>query len=359
MAANFQIMGGGNKRVAHVTQKHTAPEGLMVYTHPYDEFNYQVEYLTNGQFGREMAQDPTGISITSTLIHDGTDTAAWTASAVTGGGFTFNSTAQAYAGTRSVDATVSSNNDIASFAAPAPLNPTTFTLFRMYIYITGWDSRGTKDVTLQWYNGGAPTGIELSIKNYMDTATLNTWQQVDIPMSDFQLTATQIDDLQIRTVDIGRGSPPNYYLDDIQLISSTAGTGVYDFRWDVPYGTEYCLTGLRFTARTSGKTNLDSSEFFGLTSLTNGIELVYRNDEEVFAALDAREIFDMLSWGDVETHVEGSTNNVTIVVEFRIPLGHFCMSGTNGDFITVKVRDDLTSMDRFNCALTLARKSID
>ena len=356
MAANFQVMGGGNKRVAHVTQRHTAPDGLMVYTHPYDEYIYQVEYLTNEQFGREAAQNPTGVSITSTPIHDGTDTAAWTASAVTGGGFTFNSTAQAYAGTRSIDATVSSNNDIASFTAPAPLNPTTFTLFRMYIYITGWDSRGTKDVTLQWFTGGAPTGIELSIQNYVDTTRLNTWQQVDIPMSDFQLTATQIDDLQIRTVDIGRGSPPNYYLDDIQLISSTAGTGVYDFRWEVPYGEDYYLTGLRFTARTSGKTDLDSSEFFGLTSLTNGVELVYRNGDQVFAALDAREIFDVLSWGDVRIDVEGSTNNVTIIAEFPIPMGHFHLSGIQGDFITLKVRDDLSGMDRFNCAITLARK---
>lgn len=356
MAANFQITGGGTKRAAHVTQRHDAPDGLMVYNHPYDEYNYQVTYLTNEQFGREMAQNPTGETVTSTLIHNGTDTVAWTGTAVTGGGFTFNSTAQPRTGTQSVDATVSANNDIASFAAPAPLNPTGFQLLRIYIYITGWSNQGTKDVTLQWYNAGAPTGIEVSIQNYTDVATLNTWQQVDIPLSDFQLTAAQFDELHIKTVDTGRGNPPDYYLDDMQLISSQNGTGVYDFRWEVPYGSNYCLTGLRFTARTKGKTTLNSEEFFGLTTLTNGLELVYRSDNQVFAALDAREIFDMLSWGEVEAHVEGTTQDVTIIVEFKIPLGHFLMNGVRGDFITVKVRDDLTGIDRFNCALTLARK---
>ena len=351
------ITGGGSKRVANVTHRHNAPDGLMVYTHPYEEFGYQVTYLTNEQFGREMAQNPTTETIVSTTIHDGTDTVAWTASAITGGGFDFASTAQAYAGTKSVDASVSANNDTASFTAPSALNPTGFTLFRFYMYITGWSTEGNKNVTFQWFNAGSPVGLEISVNNYVDTTLLNTWQQVDIPISDFQITSAQFDEIHIKTVDTGRGNPPDYYLDNIQIISNTQGDGVYDFSWNVPYGTMYYLTGLRFTARTSGKTNLDSSEFFGLSALTNGIELVYRNNNQVFAALDAREIFDMLSWGDVETHVEGSTNNVTIIVEFQIPLGHFLMNGTNGDFITVKIRDDLSSMDRFNCALTLARKS--
>lgn len=357
MSAKFRLLGADTNLEAGVEKHGDEPAGIVAYTHPHKHYAYEVNYLTNGQFGRNMAQNPTGETITSTLIHNGGDTAAWTASAVTGGGFDFTSAAQAFDGTQSIDASVSANNDVASFAAPAPLNPTGFSFYRMHMYITGWDAQGTKDVTLQWFSNGAPVGVAISIVQYVDTALFNTWQQVDIPMGDFQINSAEVDELQITTVDQGRGSPPDYYLDKLELISSSAGDGVYEYRWDTTYGVEYYLQGLRFSALTSGKTDLNSSEFFGLTALTNGIELVFRNDKTVYAALDARDVFDILSWGFVETHVEGSNNNVTIVAEFKIPDDHLRLYGKRGDRLVVRVRDDLSGMDKFTCSAVLARRA--
>lgn len=356
MSATFRLSGGESKRVASVIRHDGLDDGLVTYSHPYDHYQYEVNYLTNEEFGRSLNTNPTAGSITSTTIHDGTDTVAWTAAAVTGGGFDFASTAQVYAGTKSIDASVSANNDIAGFTAPAPINPTSFQEFRMFMYITAWSQQGTKNVTLQFFSGGAAVSVELNMSAYIDVSLFNVWQRVDIPIGDFQILAANIDELRIKTVDSGRGNPPDYYLDNLQLISSVSSTGTNEYIWAPAYGDDYYLKTIRFTALTSGKTNLDSSEFFGISALTTGLELVYRNDKQVFVALDARDLFSMLSWGDVHPVVEGSTNNVTLIVDFNIPEDQFRLSGSNGDYLAVRVRDDLTGITQFNCSAVLAKR---
>jgi hypothetical protein len=355
MAGSFRIQGDDSREIATVQSHEGQPRGLMTYTHPYSHWTYDVRFLTNPTYGRDVNQDPTAVSVTSTNIHDGLDNAGWTGTNISGTGFVFNSTAQAFSGTASIDGTGSSNNNIASFAAPSPLNTATVSFIRARVYITGWDNRGTKQVLFFFANNAAVVGATIDLADYVDVTLLNTWQLADIPMSDFQITASEVDELRVETIDQGPGAPPNYYLDEIQYVSSSSSVDVFEYTYFPAYDDEYYISAVRFTALTSGKTDIDSSEFFGITALTNGIELVLRDRTTIYAALDARDTFGLLSWGDVNLQSTGSNNNVTTIVDFRIPPDQLRLIGKKGMYIVLRVRDNLSTIAKLNVSVTLAR----
>ena len=357
MTVKFRLEGGGNGPVAHVAEDERHPPGVVAYTHSLDDYNYSIVPLTNPDNGSSMAVDPTSATTSETLIHNGEDTAAWTAADVTGGGYVFNSTAQAFDGTQSVDATGSANNDAVSFTAPGPINPSLINTLMLAIYITGFDTRGTKDVTFQFYSGGAAVGTAVSIKPYVNTISFNNWQTASIPFGDFGLSgATTIDELRVTTVDTGPGAPPDFYLDAIKLVEAVTGTGVATYRFEPNFGEDYSLLRLRVFAYNTSKTAANPTEFFGLSALANGFELVLRNKKRVFISLVAREVWDFIRApnANVQTNADGSTG-ATFVVDFDIPIEHMLILGTEGTFLEVRIRDDLTGLARLETSLHLAR----
>lgn len=357
MTAKFRIEGGGEGHVATVVTHQNLPAGLVAYTHPLDHKAYSFASLTSTDFGANMAINPAATAPTTTLIHNGTDTVAWTAAAVTGGGFVFNSTAQALDGTQSIDATVSANNDTAGFTAPAPLNPTSFTSFRTGIYITAFPTSGTKDVVLQWYNGGAPVGNSVSIKPYVNILNTNVWQIADIPLVDFGLAGVPLfDELRITTVDSGQGAPPDYYLDVLQLVQTTTGSGTASYRFTPNYGEDYYVKSLQFIAYSTSAGAIDPTKYFGLTALTSGTVLQIRNKSRVLLSLIARDVWDMLRVpsADVDVKPDGSTGG-TFVVRFELPEEQMKLFGSQGTYLEVIVRDDLSGLSRLECSAQLAR----
>ena len=357
MSVKFRLEGGGGGHVANVVDDVRHPPGVMAYTHPIDHYSYSIVPLTNPDSGTDMAVDPTSATTAETLIHNGEDTAAWTAADVTGGGYTFNSTAQALDGTQSVDATGSSNNDAVGFTAPSALNPSLYTSFSTGIYITAFDTRGTKDVTFQFYNGGAAVGTAVSIKPYVNTGSFNNWQIANIPFGDFNLSGVAlIDELRVTTIDTGPGNPPDFYLDSLKLIQSVTGSGVAEFRFEPDFEENYALLRLRIFAYNTGKTAANPTEFFGLTALTNGFELVLRNKKRVLLSLVARDVWDFIRApnSNVQTNADGSTG-ATFVVDFDIPLEHMLVEGAKGTFLEVRIRDDLTGLSRLETSLHLAK----
>lgn len=359
MTAKFRIEGGGSNQVAHVVEHKGTLPGLVSYTHPLDHYNYSVQPLASPDQGVNMAINPSaGGAPTATLVHDGGDTVGWTASAVTGGGFDFTSTAQAYDGTQSIDATVSANNDIAGFTAPAPVNPTSFTSLTFAVYITAFPASGTKDVTVQFFNGGAAVGSELSIKPYVNTTVFNVWLLANIPLSDFGLAGvTQFDEIRVKTIDSGRGGPPDYYLDAIKLVQAAGpSTGVESYSFTPAFGEDYSLLRLRIRAYNTSKAAADPAEFFGLTALAGGFELILRNKERVLMTLIARDLWDFLRAPNavISTSADGNAG-ATFTVDFDMPLDHMLVSGSEGTYVEVRVKDDLSGLGRLETSLHLAR----
>ena len=117
MSAKFRIEGGGEGLTASVTQDERHPSGLVAYTHALDDYDFALVPLSNPDFGVNMAINPSAVAPTTLLIHDGGDISAWTGSNISGTGFDFASTTQAFDGTRSIDGSGSTNNNIAGIVA--------------------------------------------------------------------------------------------------------------------------------------------------------------------------------------------------------------------------------------------------
>ena len=359
MVAKFRI-SGGSTQVASVIGDHERHDpGLMVYTHPIDHYDYNISVLANPTYGSNLAIDPTSVPPTITGIHNGEDSTLWTASNLAGQSFVFNSTTQAQSGLASVDATGTSNNDVASFVSPSPEDVSNFTALRAYIYIDAFAATGTKDITFQLYIAGAPAGIEVSVKPYVNTLSFQNWQLLEIPIGDFQLAgATQIDELRVKTIDSGRGAPPDYYLDEIGLVQNTVSTGREDYSFRPNFGEDCSLLTLRMLAYNSASSSADPTKFFGLTALSNGVELVLRNSSRVFLSLIARDTWDLIRLGNAKWSVvpDGGTG-ATYFLEFVIPIEHLQINGSEGTFINLAVRDDLTGLSRFEATLHTAKLS--
>lgn len=355
MAGQFKIKGGPNVEEAHVIERERHDPGLMVYNHPADQYEWGSALLSNNTFATSANINPAG-SPTLTLIHNGGDNVGWTAAAVSGGGFDFTSTAQAFDGTQSIDATVSVNNDIAGFTAPSPLNPQLYGTLQLRVYITAFATQGNKDVEFQWESTGAPVGNAVSIKPYCDTTLFNTWQLVNIPISDFGLSTTPaIDELTIKTVDTGPGLPPDYYLDAINLTQAGAD-GTESFIWRPGYDEDYNLVGLTLRAYNSSKQKLAPTEFFGLAALTNGCVLNYRDKNRVFLSLIFRDVWDMLRIGSATGEVvPDNSTGATFGLRFNIPSDQFRVDGSKDQYIELIVRDDLTGLNRFMITLDLEK----
>ena len=357
MSAKFRIEGSGGGLTASVTQDERHSPGLVAYTHALDDYDFALVPLSNPDYGINMAVDPTAVVSTLTLVHNGTDNVGWTGADVNGNGFIFDSTDEAFDGTRSIDATGSSNNDVAGFTAPAPVNPTAFTALSFRIFITKFDSKDDKDVTMQLFNGGAAVGQEISIKPYINTQTEDVWLLGVIPITDFSLAGvSQFDELRVKTIDTGKGAAPNYYLDAINFVLASAGSGVASYRFEPDFGEDYSLLTLRITAYNTSKAAANPTEFFGLPALDGGFELVLRNKRRVFLSLIALDLWDLLRApnAEVRTNADGGTG-ATFIVDFTIPIEHLMINGSEGTFIEVRVKDNLTGLDRLETSLHLAK----
>ena len=111
MAITANITDSGTKLKAQVVQNDTH-KSLVVATRPLKTYINALRFFINDDYGADMNQDA-ATGGTPELVHNGIDSALWTATDIVGGGkTTFNSTDQAYAGTHSIKVDNSPVNDV-------------------------------------------------------------------------------------------------------------------------------------------------------------------------------------------------------------------------------------------------------
>ncbi len=356
MAAKFEIKGSGSRETVTVTKHGDTPTGLVAYTHPLLHQQYDVKYLVNSKFGRNAAINPIATAVTTeTIIYTEGGVESWTGTDLTGDNdvnFTRSGIAGAE-GVNVIDVTNFKNND--SFTlSDSPINPLSFERLMLRVNINDWETRDIKEVRIAMLSNNQQVSSSINLSDYVDTSNIGTWQVADIPMSDFIAQSSSVNAFIFTTIDQGKGSAPEYYLDSVKLISTTTPDLSDNIRFtaSAAQGQKAYISSVRFTAVTTGKTELDSLEFFGIPELTKGIELVLRDDRQVFAALDARDLFSILSWGDTHVEAFGTNNNVTIIAEINLPEDTLLVDESKNQRIELIVRDDLSGITRFNvCAV--------
>lgn len=356
---------GGNsaeilKRITDIPDEY--PSGVVAYTTPFHHEANRPITAINESGSVEMAVNGSTAGGSPDRIHDGTDSALWTGSNLTGANFIFNSSTQAQAGTQSIDATASVNNDQALLTRSTPIAFSGLSALTGFIYVDSWLIAGTKEVTLQFRLGGVNSGGSINLSDFIVEESQNAWQSFVIPLTEFGLTGTEIDELVITTIDTGGGQPPNYYLDELILASAAGGTPV-TFTVGPRAGETILIKGFVYefvfpwdpTATVAGATEnfaanqyLSYNKFCQLTELTNGLNVRRIQNDVAGFSNNVRNNWDLLKATNhvIETFFADGANTVMkVATHFEGPVE---LSAKTGDRYEFTVNDDLSSLIHFN-----------
>jgi hypothetical protein len=340
--------GTGANGTASVRKKADVAEGLIVYTEPLRDSIAQTKAATNTTYGVDMNQNAT-FGGSPDGIHDGTDSVQWTGSNDSGANFVFDSTDQAQAGTKSVDGTATVNTDAALFTRGSAIANGSYVALTGFIYLTSWSTLGTrKDIDLTVKLAGATLGDVLPLSPYINTASLNTWQKFTIPIEDFNMPVSNMDELLVTTIDIGAGAPPDYYLDEMQWENTGAAL---DYIIEPDQGSIYYVTDLSLTLADAYDSTLASSShqkipyntFLALAKLTTGIQFKLTTDSTIRFNAFFQQHLDFMTFPGITVTSGGDGTNtwVSYHIKFEKP---FVMDSRLKDIFEITIAEDLSGL---------------
>lgn len=321
--------------------------GPAVFTDPLRNFRYFIRPLLNDTFGEQMAQN-VSFSGTPEGIHNGGDNTYWTGATVAGS-WDFADTTDPASGSAHVSITSANNLNEATFA------DATETDMSNYVAVTGKIQLVTYNVTnnnivLQFKNNGVFVGNSISLEDYIDTATLGSYQSFAIPKADMGVSITTVDQLSI-LIERSGGTRPTIYFDDMQI--EETGEQIA-FSLEPDNGTRIHLeeTRLAFvdniplTLADGTVVGLSYDKIMGVAQLTNGIGIRTQVGGETFFSASTRSIGDMLKGGgSLDSPVSDGTNScVTVSIKFAEPI---VLDSTDGDKVIFTISDDLSGLISF------------
>ncbi len=224
-----------------VTSRKGLPQGNVTYIEPYRKGIGIAQFFTNPTHGADLNKSASFIG-TPLGVHNGTDSVFWTGSNLVGDNFTFNSTTQAYSGTRSISGVNTNDGDEALLKSSSVISTGSYIALTGTIYATRW---GVDDnVTLRLRLAGTDIGtLSISLTSYINIGQLNSWQLFSIPMTALSSVAADFDEVVIHTVN-ATGTSPRYYLDVLQFEESS---GSISYTVSAPANSIYHITGFGIT----------------------------------------------------------------------------------------------------------------
>lgn len=326
---------------------------LAVATRPLKKFYEGSQVFLNETYGVDMNQNaaPSG---TPLLIHDGTDTVAWTASAI-GGIWDFASTDQAHTGTKSIDATLTIEGDVAQFAKGSTQSLSSYASLSLWIYV---EARWLIDEVINIYGWNTGTasivGNAINLTNYFNPLIITTWQQLSIPLEDMGLVGADIDAIRIEYT-TRSGGAADYYVDDMQFEQPGATGGPIIFRVKPLLHTWLYIESFKFSLSDSLDTtladnsmfNLDYEKILGVSELGVGLVIqIVQNEKTTFTVI-FQKLGDLLTLprsNITNTMCNGTSTFLTIESGSFAPT---ILKAETGDEIKILISDDLSGLDSF------------
>tara|TARA_Y100000310_G_scaffold121659_1_gene120407 strand:+ start:2885 stop:3979 length:1095 start_codon:yes stop_codon:yes gene_type:complete len=347
---------GVEATVTTSTNGFETPDGLVVYADDLLHWNPK-SYLFADELGSiEMAVNAS-IGGTPELIHNGTDTVAWTASVLSGSNWIFDSTDQAQDGTQSIRARGTANGDEALITAGSTVDLSNYSLLTGYVYLDRYNVN-RHGIELRFRLAGVDEGNSIDLNDYVNTGNLDVWQKFAIPKADMGLGGETIDELVVQTIHTS-GNTSRYYLDVVQLDQS--GGVAYTVEPDL--NTTFMADALRFqftdayagTLADATMSNLSYDQILGVT-LSGPIVLQRTRKGEVAFAFAFTNLSDLLLAGmDIKTAISDGTNT-SITLDIIFPSG-IQMDEKQGDKVAISFAQDLTGLISYR-ALVIGRELI-
>lgn len=324
---------------------------LIVSTRPLKTFENKIVFFSHPDYGYNM-NIACGFSGTPVPIHNGTDNVYWTGSVVVGT-WVFNSAAQAHAGAKSVDATATVNNSIAQFTKAVAIDLTGYAAITGWIYLDSWDDQGTKGIQIYGWDVGTSlqVGVTVDLRDYINIGLTDSWQKFAVSLDNLDLVGETIDAIRVKTIDVGPGDAPDYYLDDIQIeenadpveftIKPDFGKWLYINTYSIFIADAYVSTLADATIPF-----LSYDKLLGVTSLENGILYKRVINGETPLSFPFRNLGEILLFpGASVLNCGGDATNafLKILVDLREPI---VLKAENEDEISFTVSDNLTGLKK-------------
>lgn len=260
------------------------------------------------------------------------------------GGVGTESAAAMHAGTNGLDSGLQNSGATSWFRYGSDRDiENLFTTLQFWLQPKAYPSKA--NLNINWSNdaGTLSGGSTLLVDNYVANMDLDVWQQVSIPLADFNLP-----------IDVGRvrfyydSSNPNpdqrHFIDEIKLTGGGGGQGPFTFEMGAPDATEqYHVKKIILTA-TDTNLGWNSGDFINLGNITNGLLLRHRrkSDSTVFWSTNMVDNVDLYSklW---PVNTEDFANSERMVT-FHLDVDPAQVIVTDDDVLEVVVRDDFSGL---------------
>ena len=325
--------------------------GPVVYTDDLLQYNQRSLLFFSEEGSRNLNIDGS-FGGTPEGIHNGTDSAEWTAAA-TVGTWDFASTAQANTGTKSIEALNMSDGDTATISKGSDLAFANFTSITGFIYLTRFNT-SFQEILISFTDNGVLVGASMDLINFIDGGLLNAWQKFSIPKAALGQNGTTVDAMVLQFTSSG-GSAPRAYFDDIQ-IEETGGvefiarpangnTVIFD-RYEFLFAD--ALAG---TVADGTMAGLDHNKILGLASLTNGFSFQRVAQGVPQVSLVMRNFGDMMGFTFQPMPAPFSDGTNTIIKMVALLPEPAVLNGKTGDKVTVTINDDMSGLQIFRIIL--------
>jgi len=328
-------------------------KSVIVSTRPLKIYQNKILFFTNPIYGPNMNKNAAAGGVPEN-IHDGTDNAYWTASDVVGGiKTTFDSADQNHtaAGAKSVLVDSSPVDDVFQFAKGGNVNCNNYTSLSMWLYIDQYWEIGDSVEIYGWDSASnTQIGNSVYLENYADINTVDSWQQLIIPLTDFGALATStiLDTFRVR-IAAKAAQSPKFYLDDIQL--EQTGTSI-TYTIQPEKGTWLRVKGFNIVMADAYNSNLADSSIpkipyntlLGVAALSAGIVYQRTQEGEIVNSSTIRQFIDIMQFSNARiggAGGDGTNTWVNVLIDFS---DDAILKYENEDKMTLTISDDLSGL---------------
>ena len=349
-----QIMDGkGNGAPCH-THRDGDDTGVIAFTEPLRTWTNNSQFATNTEYGLNLNVDA-AFGGTPEVVHNGIDTVAWTASSITGGKFTFNSTDRFYEGAQSIKTDNAAVGDTMQIDRGSLIDLSGFVALTMWINVDKDWAIGDSVSIYGWdITAGTIQGTKVFLEDYFNELDFDVWHKISIPLGDMTLgentIINAIDSFRIE-IETKSGKSPLFYIDTFQIEESGEPAR---FRIDPPLGTKMRVSSLDFsfvddydaTLLNSSMPNLSYDKILGLPKLQNGILLARIIDGKTLFSASVTCLYEFLriSGTIISSYSDGVNTGITIRIVFDSPI---VLESTSEDYISIQIADDLSNLTGF------------
>ena len=341
--------GTRNQYRAQVTDENA----LKVATVEYERLLADLKFFSNETYGidmnRNFSNDAAGNA--NELIHNGTDTIAWTGSEIVGT-WDFASTNNPDSGTKNIEMLLASIGDTAQFDRGSDVTMVNHTGFTGRIYITTIGQALANLDFYAWDTGtGTIVGNSVDIYNYVNTLVLGVYQSFTIPLADMGLTGATFDAVRM---EVSNKAGAIFDLDNIFLTDPTgsAAIGATEFTVYPDQGSRLFVDAFQWvmagphagTVLNGTMPDLPYDGFLSVPQLSSPIVFrAWNNDVVVFTGV-IQQMADLMNFGGAQVTGNGSdgTNSwFSVRMQLAAPL---LLNDDQSDRLTLTLSDDLSGL---------------